>query len=379
MTLTRRRFLQVSGVTVGGLIVYGSLPATLWLRGDAQAASDPLVPTGYQPEMHQWAMIIDIEKCIGCRRCLNACKQENHVPDDEGLNRTWLERYQLAEDGSLKATFISHTGLVSDVSDNGSEHGFFVPKLCNQCANPPCVAVCPVNATFTAADGAILVDKERCVGCKYCIVACPYGARFLHPETKVVDKCTFCYHRITQGMAPACVEACPTGARSFGDLKNPDDAVRRRLLDEALQVSRPSLGTRPRVFYKGLIVVNAAHWDGGIMFYTPTMATANIFLSLLVAGLMAAGGVLISLRSATVQGATQALMIVMMAPIILVQIGAAITLSVGGEALRGVRDSLGTVNVPMTMLIGGLVLAVLCTGLTLAAMARLRRARLILD
>jgi len=252
MSVTRRRFLQVSGATVGGLIVYGSLPATLWLRGDAQAADGPLVPTGYQPEMHQWAMIVDIEKCIGCRRCLNACKQENHVPEDEGMNRTWLERYQLAEDGSLKATFISHTGLAGDVGDNGSEHGFFVPKLCNQCANPPCVSVCPVNATFTAADGVILVDKDRCIGCKYCVVACPYGARFLHPETKVVDKCTFCYHRITQGMSPACVEACPTQARSFGDLKNPDDPVRRRLLDEALQVSRPSLGTRPRVFYKGL-------------------------------------------------------------------------------------------------------------------------------
>ena len=74
----------------------------------------------------------------------------------------------------------------------------------------------------------------------------------LHPETKVVDKCTFCYHRITPGMAPACVEACPTRARSFGDLKNPDDPVRQRLLDEALQVIKPSLGTRPRVFYKGL-------------------------------------------------------------------------------------------------------------------------------
>jgi len=128
-----------------------------------------------------------------------------------------------------------------------------------------------------------------------------------------------------------------------------------------------------------LIVVNIAHWDGSLMFYAPTMATANIFLSLLVAGVMAAGGVLISLRSATVQGATQALMIVMMAPLILVQIGGAIVLSVRGEALQGLRDFLETVNVPMTILIGALVLAVLCTGLTLAAMRRFRRARLILD
>ncbi len=252
MTVTRRRFLQVSGVTVGGLIVYGSLPAALWLRGDAQAGDDAVVPVGYRPEMHQWAMVIDIEKCIGCRRCLNACKRENDVPEDEGLNRTWLERYQLAADGSLEVTFISQTNLAATVVEGESDRGFFVPKLCNQCANPPCVSVCPVNATFAASDGVILMDNQRCIGCKYCAVACPYGARFLHPETEVVDKCTFCYHRITQGLPPACVGACPTRARSFGDLKDVDDPVRQRLVEEALQVIKPSLGTRPRVFYKGL-------------------------------------------------------------------------------------------------------------------------------
>jgi Fe-S-cluster-containing dehydrogenase component len=83
-------------------------------------------------------------------------------------------------------------------------------------------------------------------------VACPYGARYLHPETKVVDKCNFCYHRITRGLLPACVQACPTGARIFGNLENPDDPVRQRLVEEALQVLKPSLGTKPRVYYKGL-------------------------------------------------------------------------------------------------------------------------------
>lgn len=252
MTVSRRRFLQLSGATVGGLLVYGSLPTALWLRGDVQAGNDQIVPVGYRPEMHQWVMVIDIEKCIGCRRCLNACKRENHVPEDEAMNRTWLEQYQIADDGSLKASMITKTSLVTTEDDIDADRGFFVPKLCNQCANPPCVSVCPVNATFMGDDGVILVDKTRCIGCKYCIVACPYSARFLHPETRVVDKCTFCYHRITRGMAPACVESCPTGARSFGDLKREDDPVRERLLAEALQVIKPSLGTRPRVFYKGL-------------------------------------------------------------------------------------------------------------------------------
>ena len=112
--------------------------------------------------------------------------------------------------------------------------------------------MCPLNATIRTDDGVILMDNERCIGCKYCVVACPYGARFLNPETLVADKCTFCYHRITKGLQPACVEACPTGARAFGDLLNADDPVRQRLLDECLQVIRPSLGTKPRVYYASL-------------------------------------------------------------------------------------------------------------------------------
>jgi len=197
-------------------------------------------------------MAIEIEKCIGCRRCLAACKTENNVPEDEGLNRTWLERYEVGGNGKLNVEFISNTELYEGEAFQNGEKGFFVPKLCNQCANPPCVSICPVNATFKTADGVILVDKDRCIGCKYCVVACPYGARYLHPEKLVVDKCTFCYHRITKGLKPACVQACPTGARMFGDLKNPDDPVGQRVLYEAYQVIKPTLGTSPMVYYKGL-------------------------------------------------------------------------------------------------------------------------------
>lgn len=252
MTVSRRQFLKMSGFTLGGLVVYSSLPVALWLRNTAAAGNDEPIPSGYQPELHLWAMVIDIVKCIGCRRCLNACKQENHVPSNLELNRTWLERYEITEDGSLRVEFISRMELQPEPGEDAILKGFFVAKLCNQCANPPCVSVCPVNATFRTPDGVILVDKGRCIGCKYCVVACPYGARYLHPETKVVDKCTFCYHRITQGMPPACVQTCPTNARTFGNLKNPDDPVRQRLIEEALQVIKPSLGTKPRVYYKGL-------------------------------------------------------------------------------------------------------------------------------
>ncbi len=197
-------------------------------------------------------MAIQIDKCIGCRRCLNACKQENGVPEDPELYRTWLEKYERVGTDKLNVEFISRTDLYSEPDEETAHKGFFVPKLCNQCANPPCVSICPVNATFKTPDGVILVDKDRCIGCKYCVVACPYGARYLHPETLVVDKCNFCYHRITQGMLPACVQACPTGARAFGDLKNPDDPVTQQVRYEAFQVIKPNLGTRPMVYYKGL-------------------------------------------------------------------------------------------------------------------------------
>ncbi len=252
MTISRRQFLKMSGVTLGGLVVYSSLPVALWLRNASAATNKQAISSEYQPEAHQWAMVIDIAKCIGCRRCLDACQRENQVPPDLELNRTWLERYEITGDGGLQVEFISRTDLNPESGEDTALKGFFVPKLCNQCANPPCVSVCPVNATFRTLDGVILVDKDRCIGCKYCIVACPYGARYLHPETKVVDKCTFCYHRITQGLPPACVQACPTKARTSGNLKNPDDPVRQRLLEEALQVLKPSLGTKPRVYYQGL-------------------------------------------------------------------------------------------------------------------------------
>ncbi|MBI4267249.1 MAG: 4Fe-4S dicluster domain-containing protein [Chloroflexi bacterium] len=248
--MTRRKFLKASGITLGGLVVYSLLPLSLWLRKTSTGVAEEVVAVDNQRQSHHWAMLIDITKCIGCRRCLNACKLENGVPQDPELNRTWLERYEMTDNGDLRAEFISRTELVPEPATG--EKGFYVPKLCNQCANPPCVSVCPVNATFKTPDGVILVDKERCIGCKYCIVACPYGARYLHPETKVVDKCTFCYHRITRGIPPACVAVCPTGARAFGDINNPDDPVRLRLEEEALRVIKPSLGTKPTVYYNGL-------------------------------------------------------------------------------------------------------------------------------
>jgi Fe-S-cluster-containing dehydrogenase component len=114
------------------------------------------------------------------------------------------------------------------------------------------VQVCPVGATFQTKDGVVLVDETYCIGCRYCIQACPYGARFLHPITHTAEKCTFCYHRITKGQLPACVEVCPTEARIFGDLKSKQDRLVRFQRENVISVLKPDLNTEPKVRYAKL-------------------------------------------------------------------------------------------------------------------------------
>jgi Fe-S-cluster-containing dehydrogenase component len=129
---------------------------------------------------------------------------------------------------------------------------FFIPKMCNHCADSPCVQVCPVGATFRTPDGVVLIDEKYCLGCRYCIQACPYGCRFLNPQKNTADKCTLCYHRITQGLTTACCEACPTQARVLADLKNPKDPVHEFLRTHNVQVLKPHMATGAKVFYNNL-------------------------------------------------------------------------------------------------------------------------------
>jgi tetrathionate reductase subunit B len=208
----------------------------------------------YDPKKHYYGMGIQVEKCIGCGKCVEACKEENHVPKEPFFFRTWVERYVIKKNGEVTVQSIdSRIEQSKEVFDEKEiMRSFFVPKLCNQCENPPCVQVCPVGATFKTEDGVILVDENRCIGCRYCIQACPYGARYLHPEKEVADKCTFCYHRITKGMLPACVEVCPTQARIFGDVKSGASPLNRFKRMNKLHVLKPSLNTEPKVTYSGL-------------------------------------------------------------------------------------------------------------------------------
>lgn len=261
--LTRRNVLFKIGGTLAGLL---SFAAARTAKAAVQKHFvSTLAPKGYDPTKHKWLMALDIEKCIGCGLCVEACKTENKVPRGATYFRTWIERYIIKkpEPGSGESR-----GEVLVDSPNGGISGFpqplvpreeilksfFVPKLCNLCENSPCTQACPVGATFDSPDGAVLIDPNYCIGCGFCIQACPYGCRFMNPETKTAEKCTLCYHRITRGLKPACVEICPTEARLFGDLKNPvaDDPIQNFIAKNKIQALKPHLGTGPRVLYAGM-------------------------------------------------------------------------------------------------------------------------------
>lgn len=180
-----------------------------------------------------WAMLVDTRRCIACQACTMACSMENVSP--EGEFRTVVATYAVT-------SAQGNTGLA------------VLPRLCNHCEQPPCIPVCPVGATFKRQDGVVLVDGERCVGCAYCVQACPYEARFINHDTGKADKCTFCAHRVEAGLLPACVETCVGGARLFGDINDPASVISKRLAaaEGKTQVLKPEAGTQPRVFYIGL-------------------------------------------------------------------------------------------------------------------------------
>jgi tetrathionate reductase subunit B len=227
-----------------------SLPFAQWIpgRGAAKAAVE------HSGGVKRVGMGIQIDKCIGCGRCMEACKAENDVPREPFFFRTWVERYVIRTDGEAIVTAIGteNASAAEPVEAKDVLRSFFVPKLCNQCDHPPCVQVCPVRATFRTPEGVVLVDETRCIGCRYCIQACPYGARYLRPSTMTADKCTFCYHRISQGLLPACVEVCPTQARIFGDLDSMASPLTRLRRMAKIHVLKAHLNTDPKVIYANL-------------------------------------------------------------------------------------------------------------------------------
>jgi molybdopterin-containing oxidoreductase family iron-sulfur binding subunit len=256
MPLNRRNFVKLAGLTAVGLAtgnpskVLGQDP-----KIDLAPDKEPLVAS-------RWAMVIDLRKCRehpDCTDCAAACNKVHNIPQFDNrkdeIKWIWKEPFE-------------HVFEEQDY-DYLEEKVKKAPVLvlCNHCDNPPCVRVCPTQATWKReSDGIVMMDWHRCIGCRYCVVACPYGARSFNwrdprPFIKeiqedfptrmrgVVEKCIFCDERLAKGQIPACVEACKNGAMTFGDLEDSESEVRRLLAENYAIRRKPSLGTLPQIYY----------------------------------------------------------------------------------------------------------------------------------
>ena len=184
--------------------------------------------------MARYGMVIDTRKCVGCTDCVVACKTENQVP--EGFNRDWIAS--------------ETTGRFP------TPHLEIRTERCNHCDHPPCVSCCPTGASHVEPFGAVvLVTPEQCIGCKACLASCPYDARFVHPDG-YADKCTFCIHRVKDGLDPACVSVCPTHCMTFGDLDDPNSAVSRLLAARPHHALLPAAGTGAQDLLSGVTMTD---------------------------------------------------------------------------------------------------------------------------
>jgi Fe-S-cluster-containing dehydrogenase component len=258
MEESRRSFLKLGGLCALGL---GALPVVdaLGKTDLPKVMADPKALVG-----KRWAMVVDMGKCWekgkpGCQDCILACHVTHNVPDigttKEEVKWLWTEHFENAFPGQ-ESLFMP---------ENVKEKPFMV--LCNHCAQAPCVRVCPTQATFKRADGITMMDFHRCIGCRYCMAGCPFGARsfnwkdprnfiktelnmtFPTRERGVVEKCNFCDERLAVGKLPACVEACKDGCLTFGDLEDPNSPVRKILAARFTIRRKPELGTDPSVYY----------------------------------------------------------------------------------------------------------------------------------
>jgi protein NrfC len=227
----RRRFLRF-GLAITGVFVGGSVLSLTSAR-NAESAMGPVPVAGKFPYSPHYTMVMRQNRCIDCERCMEACVKTNNVPS-YGYRTTILQ--QEREIG------------------RGAKERVFMPVLCNHCNRPPCVRVCPTTATYKdKKTGIVMMDYKRCIGCKTCMAACPYNARYFKEENRAVDKCNFCFDtRLSKGESTtACSAACPAGVRIFGDLTDYDSEAYKLIHkpEKVVWVLRPETGAMPNVFY----------------------------------------------------------------------------------------------------------------------------------
>lgn len=228
-SMERREFLKI-GLVVTGVFAGGTLFSAMSDINKVFASHEEMAEK--YPYKPHYSMVLRQHRCIDCERCVDACNKTNEVPD-YGYRTRIFER---------------------DVPDAIGMKREFIPVLCNHCNNPPCVRACPTRATTKdKTNGIVMMDYDKCIGCKSCMQACPYDARYFNEEKHAIDKCNFCIDtRLSKGeKLTACAAACPTGTRNFGDLSDPGSNVYKLVhqLEQPVWVLRPEVGANPNVFY----------------------------------------------------------------------------------------------------------------------------------
>ena len=258
--LLRRRFVELDPEQVDRIV--GDMERDYSER----YGKDVTVSTKAASQGVLFGYALDLSRCIGCRRCVYACVDENNQSRDPQIQ--WIRVLKMDKSKGIELT---ESDPYYDPEMVPEEDSFYMPVACQQCRNAPCVQVCPVEATWQEPDGIVVIDYDWCIGCRCCMSACPYGARHFNwaepqipsdeinpdmhvlgnrPRPKgVVEKCTFCIHRVREGRYPSCVEICPVGARKFGNLLDETSEIRYLMREKRVFVLKEDLNTQPKFYY----------------------------------------------------------------------------------------------------------------------------------